>query len=396
MGPRPPARAAAHAAARRPGDRGVQPRALHPRAHGDGSRRQAAGQRPGDGGRAGDARLLGHLDRARQRQRRPRGRRRARPRRACRPGTTTTRLRRIWLTRARRSRATTTASPTRACGRCATWPTCGRCSASRTGSSTATVNQRFADAVVAEARSEDPVVLVQDYHFALLPAMIARAAAARDDPHVLAHPLAQPRVVRHLPVAARDPARHAGQHDPRLPHPLPLQELHRDGRPLTSRRGSSTNTRSISFQDERDAGRELSDLDRVARRGRRSASWPPVERMPRARVRAPAACARHLRSRSASTASTTPRASSSGCTRSSGCSRSIPSGSASSCSCRSPRRRAARSRSTSSFQERIARRDRAHQRALRRRRLPAGAPAGRAPRARRASTSCSAPPTSAW
>jgi alpha,alpha-trehalose-phosphate synthase [UDP-forming] len=34
------------------------------------------------------------------------------------------------------------------------------------------VNQRFADAVVEEARSEDPVVLVQDYHFALLPAMI--------------------------------------------------------------------------------------------------------------------------------------------------------------------------------------------------------------------------------
>jgi len=34
------------------------------------------------------------------------------------------------------------------------------------------VNQRFADAVVTEARREDPVVLVQDYHFALLPAMI--------------------------------------------------------------------------------------------------------------------------------------------------------------------------------------------------------------------------------
>jgi trehalose-6-phosphate synthase len=34
------------------------------------------------------------------------------------------------------------------------------------------INQRFADAVVAEARSEDPIVLVQDYHFALLPAMI--------------------------------------------------------------------------------------------------------------------------------------------------------------------------------------------------------------------------------
>lgn len=34
------------------------------------------------------------------------------------------------------------------------------------------INQRFADAVVQEARGEDPVVLVQDYHFALLPAMV--------------------------------------------------------------------------------------------------------------------------------------------------------------------------------------------------------------------------------
>jgi trehalose-6-phosphate synthase len=34
------------------------------------------------------------------------------------------------------------------------------------------VNAKFADAVVAEAESDDPVVLVQDYHFALLPRMI--------------------------------------------------------------------------------------------------------------------------------------------------------------------------------------------------------------------------------
>ncbi len=34
------------------------------------------------------------------------------------------------------------------------------------------VNQRFADAVVEAARSDDPVVLVQDYHFALLPRMV--------------------------------------------------------------------------------------------------------------------------------------------------------------------------------------------------------------------------------
>jgi trehalose 6-phosphate synthase len=37
------------------------------------------------------------------------------------------------------------------------------------------INQRFADAVVTEADSDDPVVLVQDYHFALLPAMIRKA-----------------------------------------------------------------------------------------------------------------------------------------------------------------------------------------------------------------------------
>lgn len=34
------------------------------------------------------------------------------------------------------------------------------------------VNQRFADAVASEAKRDDPVILVQDYHFALLPAML--------------------------------------------------------------------------------------------------------------------------------------------------------------------------------------------------------------------------------
>ncbi len=35
-----------------------------------------------------------------------------------------------------------------------------------------TINERFADAVVREARTASPIVLVQDYHFALLPRMI--------------------------------------------------------------------------------------------------------------------------------------------------------------------------------------------------------------------------------
>lgn len=34
------------------------------------------------------------------------------------------------------------------------------------------VNEKFADAIVAEAKREDPIVLVQDYHFGLLPRMI--------------------------------------------------------------------------------------------------------------------------------------------------------------------------------------------------------------------------------
>lgn len=34
------------------------------------------------------------------------------------------------------------------------------------------INQRFADAIVEEAESDDPIVLVQDYHFALLPALL--------------------------------------------------------------------------------------------------------------------------------------------------------------------------------------------------------------------------------
>ena len=37
------------------------------------------------------------------------------------------------------------------------------------------INQRFADAVVKEADRKDPVVLVQDYHFALLPGMLRKA-----------------------------------------------------------------------------------------------------------------------------------------------------------------------------------------------------------------------------
>ncbi len=40
------------------------------------------------------------------------------------------------------------------------------------------VNQKFADAVLSEVDSKDPIILVQDYHFALAPAMIRRRLPA--------------------------------------------------------------------------------------------------------------------------------------------------------------------------------------------------------------------------
>jgi trehalose 6-phosphate synthase len=40
------------------------------------------------------------------------------------------------------------------------------------------VNQKFADAICSEADSDDPIILVQDYHFALAPAMIRKRLPA--------------------------------------------------------------------------------------------------------------------------------------------------------------------------------------------------------------------------
>ena len=94
------------------------------------------------------------------------------------------------------------------------------------------VNQQFADAVVAEAKREDPIVLVQDYHFALLPRMIRERLPQCDDRHVLAYPLAQCGDLRHLPLARGDHRRASRLLDPGLPHAGPLQQLPGGGRPL--------------------------------------------------------------------------------------------------------------------------------------------------------------------
>ena len=41
------------------------------------------------------------------------------------------------------------------------------------------VNERYAQTVVSEAKRQDPIILVQDYHFALLPACCAKGSRMR-------------------------------------------------------------------------------------------------------------------------------------------------------------------------------------------------------------------------
>ena len=93
------------------------------------------GQRPGIGAGAGDAGMRRHLDRARQRRRRPGD---SRQRRQDRGAAGRAFLHACGASGSpRRNRTdTTTVSPTRASGRCATSHSCGRSSAKATGSTT--------------------------------------------------------------------------------------------------------------------------------------------------------------------------------------------------------------------------------------------------------------------
>ena len=296
----------------------------------------AAGERPRHRARAGDAGVLGHVDRARQRLGRPRRRRRARPHRraARRPGLPAApdlahAGRGGRLLQRLRQRGPVAAVPHRA--RAAHVPLLGlrrlpqgqralRRRGGRRGALEGPDRPR-AGLPLRAAAADDP-----------------RAAAARDDHHVLAHPVAQPRGVRDLPVARRAARRTAGQQHPRLPHPVPLQQLPRHRRPAArGARGPRVVHRALPRPLH---GRQpLPDLDRVAARRR--------SRRRRTSRRRGATCGRGssfrptTRSASASSGSTTRRASSSASGPSAGCSRWSRSGWAGSRSCRSPRRRAA-------------------------------------------------------
>ena len=87
------------------------------------------------------------------------------------------------------------------------------------------VNQKFADAVCSEVDSDDPIILVQDYHFALAPAMIRKRLPAATVIMFWHIPVAQRRADGNLSVAQRTAGRPAGQQHSRVPHAAPLQQL---------------------------------------------------------------------------------------------------------------------------------------------------------------------------
>jgi trehalose 6-phosphate synthase len=102
------------------------------------------------------------------------------------------------------------------------------------------VNRKFADALIEEMENiRRPVVLVQDYHFALLPRMIKQARRSRR--YLLAHPVAESGGFRDLPLAAGTGGRVARRRPCRVPHSGALHQLPANRRPdrrITHRLGA--------------------------------------------------------------------------------------------------------------------------------------------------------------
>ncbi len=149
--------------------------------------------------------------------------------------------------RPRRRRATTTASRTKGSGRSATSRTPGRSSAARTGSTTGRSTRSSPTPSAREVDSEDPIVLVQDYHFALAPRLI-RERLPRATVIMFWH-IPWPNSERFgiCPWRNEIARRHARREHPRLPHAAPLQQLPRLRGPASSKRASTASrTRSCS------------------------------------------------------------------------------------------------------------------------------------------------------
>jgi len=89
------------------------------------------------------------------------------------------------------------------------------------------VNARFAAAVVEEAKRPDPIILVQDYHFALLPKMIRERLPDATIVTFWHTPWPKCRNLRHLSLEGRNHRGTARQFSSWLPYAIPLQQFYR-------------------------------------------------------------------------------------------------------------------------------------------------------------------------
>ena len=258
-----------------------------------------------------------------------------RPRRRCRPDKPAYTLRRVWLTRGGRAGLLLRLRQRRPVAALPHRPRAAGVPRVATGSSTCAVNQRFADAVVAEARHRRSDRPGAGLSLRAAAAHDPRAAAAGDDHHLLAHPVAEPGAFGICP----------------------WREEMLDGLLGSSILGFHTQFHCNNFLDTVDRYlearidretfdrllRRRADAGATAIRSRSSGRRRRCDRSRRCaecraqRARRARACRRRSCSASASTGSTTPRASRSACRRSSGCSSCIRDWSGGSRSCRSPR-----------------------------------------------------------
>ena len=294
----------------------LEPRALHPQRESVGPGGTGAGERHGHGARAHHARLLGHVDRARQRHGGPARSSTLTTASASRPKIRATRCAACGSAQ-KRSKASTTASRTKASGRCATWRTCARPFAKPTGSSIRRSIESSPTSWRTSPQSKDPLILVQDYHFALLPRLLRERKPAATIALFWHIPWPNAETFGVCPWKQRDAHAHAGRRHPGLPHALSLPEFPRDGRSLHR-------VPDRSRAHDRDAAAATFATWRPIRspsNGRRAGSRRCPTSRPRARR-----CARGTASAatcalvSASSAGISPRASSSAFSRSKRCS----------------------------------------------------------------------------
>ena len=251
----------------------------------------------------------------------------------------------------RKSRATTTASPTKGCGRSATSRTCGRHSARSDWVQYERVNREVRRRGGARKRkSSDPIVLVQDYHFALVPRMVRERLPTATIITFWHIPWPNPEAFAICPWR-RSCSTDCSAAASSASTPSSTATISSTRSTGSSRRAWTARPSASSYKGQHDGGQAVSDLGRVA--ARRGARGMPVDEC-RALIRErhglpPRSRDRHRRGaprlhEGDRGAVPTPW---------SGCWSCIPNGSASSPSSRSPRRRARRIEQYQNYEQRV-------------------------------------------